>query len=136
MKFFKLFKNSFRVKLSVKKEVIDKLVSVSAPDGDFLVLLLLSVLIITVGLILDNIFLLIGGMMVTPLLFPILAAGLGIAMLDWELLSRSLVSFIVSCLVSVTASYILARFFFSITEVSTSMIKNIQPRPLTLQLPY
>ncbi|MEF8847008.1 MAG: DUF389 domain-containing protein [Candidatus Paceibacterota bacterium] len=129
MKIIEFLRNSFRVKRSIKKEAVDKLISVSTPDGEFLILLLLSVLIITVGLVLDNIFLVIGGMMVTPLLYPVLATGLGIAITDWKLLNRSLGGFTFSCLVAIVSSFLLARFFFAVTEISTSMINSIEPRP-------
>ncbi len=128
MGFIKDIQKIFKVHLSIKRKVVDKLISVSTPNGDFLILLLLSVLIVNVGLTLDNIFLVIGGMMVTPLLYPVLATGLGIAIWDWKLFSRSISSFILSCLVSVIASYIVSSVFFSLTEISTGMVKNIEPR--------
>src|SRR6056297_1101003 len=115
MNFISGLKDTFKVKPSIKRGAVDKLISVSTPDGDFIILLLLSVLIINVGLTLDNIFLVIGGMMVTPLLYPVLATGLGIAIWDWKLFYRSVSGFVISCLISIIASYIVSSFFFSLS---------------------
>ena len=127
-KIIHLLTSTFRVKLSVKRETVDRLVAASTPDGDFFLLMILSVLIITFGLVMDNIFLVIGGMMVTPLLYPVLANALAFAIGDWKLLNRSLGGFLISCALSVLAAFLVSNFFFSITEITTGMIKNIEPR--------
>lgn len=121
-------KSIFRIKLSVKKDTVEKLVSMSNPDGDFFLLMVLSVLIITFGLALDNVFLVIGGMMVTPLLYPILAAGLGAAVGDWKLLGRSLGGFLTSCGLSVLASLFASLVIFSVEEPVTDILTKIEPR--------
>lgn len=127
-KILHIIKSTFRVKLSVKKETVERLVSASTPDGDFFLLMILSVLIITFGLGLDNVFLVIGGMMVTPLLYPILAAGLGAAIGDWKLLSRSFGGFLLSCLFSVLAAFLASWVIFTVEEPVTDMLTKVEPR--------
>lgn len=127
-KILHIIKSTFRVKLSVKKETVGKLISVSTSDGDFFLLMILSVLIITFGLSLDNVFLVIGGMMVTPLLYPILATGLGVAIGDLKLLGRSLGGFFVSCSLSVLASLFVSLIVFAEEMPATDILTKIEPR--------
>lgn len=127
-KILHIIKSTFRVKLSVKKETVEKLISASTPDGDFFLLMILSVLIITFGLGLDNVFLVIGGMMVTPLLYPILAVGLGAAIGDLKLLGRSLGGFFISCGLSVLASLFASLIIFAAEEPVTDILTKIEPR--------
>lgn len=58
---------------------IDELFEQSKPSPVFYLLLLLSVLIVTPGLILGNASIVIGGMLVAPILTPFLTLGLGLA---------------------------------------------------------
>lgn len=59
---------------------IDSLVRDSQPSNLFELLLVLSSLIITSGILLNNVPIIIGGMLVTPLLTPILFIALGFSM--------------------------------------------------------
>lgn len=58
---------------------IDELFEQSKPNSAYYSLLVLSSLIITPGLLLNNTTIIIGGMLVTPLLTPLLVIGLGLA---------------------------------------------------------
>ena len=58
-------------------------------DADFLVLVLLSTIVATIGLIEDNVAVVVGAMVIAPLLGPNLALGLGTALGDLGLMGRA-----------------------------------------------
>jgi len=89
MKYLNLF-NPFEVSQACRNKFCQNIVDSSAPTIDFYFLVMLSTLIVSFGLIDDNVVLLIGGMLVTPLLSPILAFSLGIVIKDRHVIIRSL----------------------------------------------
>lgn len=66
------------------------LIAESDPNVDFYIFLLLSTLICSLGLIYDNLVVVIGSMLVSPLLAPMLALSLGLVTTNWSSLFRSL----------------------------------------------
>ncbi len=96
-----------------KKDAVLKLIEDSSPTGGFYVMLLSATVIVTVGLMMGNSTIIIGGMLVSPLLAPFLSFGLGIAMGDrrvivrslWILLITSAFVFIVTLLISILVPY-------------------------------
>jgi uncharacterized hydrophobic protein (TIGR00271 family) len=72
------------------QEVVHRLIEETHIGGDFYFLLTISTLITTLGLLMGNTAVVIGGMLIAPLLSPILALGLGIVTTNRESLSRSL----------------------------------------------
>lgn len=58
-------------------------------DGNFVVLVVLSTIVATIGLLEDNVAVVIGAMVIAPLLGPNLALGLGTALGDLELMGRA-----------------------------------------------
>lgn len=61
----------------------------SAPRTDFYFMVILSTIIVSLGLLADNVVLLIGGMVVAPLLSPILAIALGMVISNNKVIMRS-----------------------------------------------
>lgn len=59
-------------------------------DSNFIVLVILSTLVAAIGLIKNNVAVVIGAMVIAPLLGPNLALGLGTALGDMELMRKSL----------------------------------------------
>lgn len=86
MKLMDLFKISQADRNKFCEEIIDS----SAPTAGYYFLIILSTLIVSMGIIADNIILVIGGMMVTPLLSPILALALSVAIVNPKVILRSL----------------------------------------------
>jgi len=70
-------------------KAVDDLIDESRPDGPYIVLLVLSSVIITSGLLLNNVAILIGGMLITPLLTPLLVVALSITTSKMYLLKRT-----------------------------------------------
>jgi len=61
-----------------QKRTTERLVEESRADADFYVFLCASVFITTLGLVIDNLIVIVGAMLVAPMLYPILALGLGV----------------------------------------------------------
>lgn len=68
---------------------VDRLFEESAPKMEFFLLLILSAGIVSLGLLLNNSPIVIGGMLIAPLLFPILTFSMGIVVSDIKLIKRS-----------------------------------------------
>lgn len=76
---------------STSREVLYDTVSKNAVlDSNFIVLVILSTLVAAIGLIKDNVAVVIGAMVIAPLLGPNLALGLGTALGDMELMRKAL----------------------------------------------
>ena len=86
-------KQSKQVKKSTatSREALYDMVSKNAVlDSNFIVLVILSTLVAAIGLIKNNVAVVIGAMVIAPLLGPNLALGLGTALGDMELMRKSL----------------------------------------------
>ncbi|MBU3965046.1 TIGR00341 family protein [Patescibacteria group bacterium] len=86
MDIYSLFYLSDQEKNNAVKKIIDS----SSPDEDFFVMLILSGMLATIGLMIDNTAVIIGSTLVTPLLAPILSLALGVSISDKELIRRSI----------------------------------------------
>ena len=76
-------------------------------DSNFIVLVILSTLVAAIGLIKDNVAVVIGAMVIAPLLGPNLALGLGTALGDVELMRKSLKTNLVGVSLAICLSIIL-----------------------------
>lgn len=94
-----------------KYRAVDELIEESRADADYYGLLILSSIIIAAGILLANSAVLIGGMLVTPLLNPILLVALGIAASKIEVLERSGILILKSALVIVVISFLAGLVF-------------------------
>jgi uncharacterized hydrophobic protein (TIGR00271 family) len=72
-----------------KRNTVEVIVKESSPVPVYYLLLILSIIIVTLGLIINSEAIIIGGMVVSPLLSPILALGMGFVINDIRLLYRS-----------------------------------------------
>jgi len=91
-----------------RKEAVDSLITESRTNFNYYVLLGVSTLITTLGLTLDNNAVVIGGMLIAPLLTPILALGLGITTISRPGTIRSLVGIINSVTYILLFSFLLS----------------------------
>ena len=108
--------------LSATKEERDTLcaaiINSSSPHMGFYLLLALATFIVTIGMIKNNIPLIIGGMLVAPLLSPILSISLSITILNWKTFLRSMIIFTLSAIFAcLTAALIGAIIPFKINEI-------------------
>lgn len=89
------------IKDSNKTEAIDTLIKESTGKPSFYFLVILSVLMATYGLILNNTSVVIGSMLIAPILSPMLSLALGITLSDSTLIKRSMNTFLKSILYSI-----------------------------------
>ncbi len=94
-----------------KTDAIEKLIQNSTPHQDFFMMVILSVLMTTFGLLIDNSAVIIGSMLIAPILYPILSLSLGIVMSDHRLISRSFNTVLRSVALGVAASAIVTLLF-------------------------
>lgn len=104
-----------QISVDDKYRAVDELIEESRPDRDYYGMLILSSVIIASGILLANSAILIGGMLVTPVLNPILLVALGVAASKPEVLTRTGKLILKSALVIVGISFI-AGFIFAVPE--------------------
>lgn len=94
-----------------KSRAIDNLISESTPRQDFFLLVVLSILMATFGLLLNSAAVIIGSMLIAPILYPILSLSLGIVIADIRLISRSFYTLVKSISFAVAAAALTTLFF-------------------------
>lgn len=96
-----------------KINAIEELINNSSPRRDFFLMISFSVIMATLGIIIDNIIIIIGSMLIAPLLYPILSMSLGIIIFDFNCILRSLLTIIKSSALSVALAIIVSFIFFT-----------------------
>lgn len=74
-------------------------------DVNYIALVVLSTLVAAIGLIADNVAVIVGAMVIAPLLGPNLALGLGTALGDLQLMRKALRTNIAGIAIAITLSY-------------------------------
>ncbi|MBN1162612.1 DUF389 domain-containing protein [Patescibacteria group bacterium] len=90
-----------------RKQVVSNLVTESKTTGGYYFLLGISAIIASLGLLTNNSTAILGAMLITPLLTPILALGLGVTTLSGEAIFRSSIGIINSIATIVFISFII-----------------------------
>jgi len=89
-------------------------------------ILIFSVFVASVGLNADNTAVVIGAMLISPLMGPILGIGLSIAINDIDTLKKSLINFGVMIILSVLTAF-LFFWLFPLREESSELLSRTQP---------
>lgn len=111
-----------------KAAVVRKLMQSSTPDFDFFYLVGLSVLMATLGLMLDSASIVIGSMLLAPLMYPILGVALGLVMSNGSVLTRSFLTLLKSFIIGLGLSSVAAVLFGDSAAYATSEIMaRIEP---------
>lgn len=108
-----------------KSNAIGNLITESTPRQDFFLMVILSVLMATFGLLIGNTAVVIGSMLIAPILYPILSLSLGIVIADFKLISRSFYTLLKSMTFGIAAAALVALFFspgYEITLTEPSLI--------------
>ena len=100
-------------------------------DQKFLLLITLSAAIATLGLLQNSPAVVIGAMLVSPLLGPIMGIGFGLATLDSELIKRSLITLGAGMLVAILIAMLLI-WISPIQDVTAELRARTQPTLLDL----
>lgn len=110
-----------------QKKTLQKLIEESRADGDFYLLLIVSSFISTLGLVMDSVIILIGGMLVAPLLFPILSLAMGITTTNKDSVTRSLTIILKSIFTVFFVALITSFLFRQNVAEETILLENIHP---------
>ena len=105
--------------------------SVTLRDPSYWLQILFSSGIATLGLVLNSPAVIIGAMLISPLMGPILANGLALASGDLILGTRALVNVALSCLVATTFSFVLVALL-PFKEITSEILARTEPNTLDL----
>ena len=94
-----------------KSQSVEKLISESSPRQGFFLMIGLSVLMATFGLLLDSPAIIIGSMLIAPLLYPLLSFSLGAVLFDFTLMGRSVYTIVKSTIMGVILAVFVASIF-------------------------
>jgi uncharacterized hydrophobic protein (TIGR00341 family) len=104
-------------------------------DLNFIVLVFLSTIVAAIGLIEDNVAVVIGAMVIAPLLGPNLAFGLGTALGDVSLMRKSVLTGTAGIALAVTLSVIIGRFYpfdAAVPEIASRTVVGLDSVALAL----
>ncbi len=109
-----------------RKESIEKIIATSTPTKDFFLMIAAASIITALGILINNITVVLGGMLVAPILSPILALALGIEMGDFKLIRRTLWTILKAVLVVLGFS-ILISIFVPLVLTDNTVLSNLDP---------
>jgi len=110
-----------------KSDAIKRIIKESTPDQDFFLMIILSILMATFGLLIDNTAVIIGSMLIAPLLSPILGLSLGVVMADHMLIARSFYTVIKSLAYGIFGAAIVTLLFSSNYHDTTEIVSRTEP---------
>lgn len=104
------------IKEKDKTNAVDSLIKDSTPKPSFFFLVMLSVLMATYGLLINNASVIIGSMLIAPILSPILSLALGVTLADPQLIKRSGYTVAKSVLYSIILSAVATWLLWNVTS--------------------
>lgn len=110
-------KNPLQISRAAQYRTVEELIEKSKPTFNYYALLVLSTVIISAGLLLNNVAIVIGGMLVTPLLTPLLAVALGISVGEISLISR-ISRFMLQSFLFVAIGGFIMGLIFPVSEIT------------------
>lgn len=112
---------------SDKSKAVEELIRNSTPDYDFYVMVVLATLVAAFGLLLDSAAVIIGSMLIAPILFPVLSMALGMVMSDMKVLGRSVNTIVMSSILGILSSALVALFFDPHGGLSAELLARAEP---------
>ncbi|PIR47357.1 TIGR00341 family protein [Candidatus Uhrbacteria bacterium CG10_big_fil_rev_8_21_14_0_10_50_16] len=109
-----------------KKDAVLRLIEDSSPTGGFYLMLLCATVIVAVGLMIGNASIVIGGMLVSPLLAPLLSLALGMAMGDKQVMLRSIWIVLLTSVFVFVVSWLMS-LFMHFESVNIEIVSRIEP---------
>lgn len=98
-------------------------------------ILMASVMVASLGLNANSVAVVIGAMLISPLMGPIVGLGYSVAVNDWDTLRRSLINFGIMVVIALLTSFI----YFSLTPVqslTTELRGRIEPTSLDVMIAF
>ncbi|WP_428231534.1 DUF389 domain-containing protein [Flavobacterium sp.] len=109
-----------------KKSVIENITSAVSFRGSNIWILACAIIIASVGLNVNSTAVIIGAMLISPLMGPIVGTGFGLGMYDFELLKKSLKNLVIATVVSLATSAI--YFYISpFKEAQSELLARTSP---------
>ncbi|MDR6846233.1 DUF389 domain-containing protein [Flavobacterium granuli] len=109
-----------------KKKVLENIIGNISFRGSNLWILACAIVIASVGLNVNSNAVIIGAMLISPLMGPIVGAGFGLGMYDFELVKKSIKNILIATVVSLAVS----TFYFYISpfkEVQSELLARTSP---------
>jgi uncharacterized hydrophobic protein (TIGR00271 family) len=113
---------------SDKNDSIKRLIEDSTPHDDFFLMTVLAVLMAALGLLIDDVAVIIGSMLIAPMLSPILGLSLGVVMADSKLIFRSFWTVVKSLAWAIPIAAIATLIFSSQAELGVELNNSILSR--------
>jgi len=118
----------FKISSSDKTKAVKELISHSTPNDEFFAMIILSVILATLGLLMNSVAIIIASMLIAPLLFSILSLGMGFAMSDNILIKRSAETSIRAIIYGLAASIVTTWLFFPFfKELAPGILMRTEP---------
>lgn len=114
-----------------RDDVLRRLSEQSQTDHGYYLMVVLSIIIATLGLILDSAAVIIGGMIVSPMLYPMIAIGAAIATGDANLLKHSLSVTLKSSAVAIVGAIVIT-FISPLDEPTREILSRTEPTLIDL----
>ncbi len=109
-----------------QKKIFEDINERSDPNFNFILLTVFSTIIVALGLIIDNAAVVIGGMIIAPLIWPILALGLAIIRGNMPMLKKATFTILKATLIIFLVSFVISVFSPYLGESSEVMLR-VQP---------
>lgn len=122
---------NYQSQKKLQGELIDTVRDNTQITPSYLVLLVFSAIIATLGLLIDSTAVVIGAMLIAPLFWPILGLTLSLTTTKGKLITRSILSLSLSIFLVVFLSFLVSKTS-PITEVTDQILSRTQPTLLDL----
>lgn len=119
---------------SDKSTAVKKLIEASTPNFNFFLLVILSVLMATFGMLENNTAVVIGSMLIAPVLFPILSLSLSVVMSDYKLIQRAGLTLVKALVLGVAAALLATLFFGGSAPLTSEVMLRTEPTLLSIAI--
>jgi len=96
-----------------KTMAVEKLFGHAVPSKDFFLMIILSLLMATFGLLINSPAVIVGSMLIAPILYPMLGIAMGIVMSDFLLVSKSFMTLVKTSVIGIAIAAIVTILFSS-----------------------
>lgn len=111
-----------------KSRAVNRLIEGSTPSQEFFLMIILSILTATFGLLTNDTAVIIGSMLIAPMLYPLLSLSLGLVMSDGKVISRSVLTLIKSIIFGISIAIVATILFDTqVSGISAEITSRTQP---------
>lgn len=121
----------YKLGLGVREKIIETIKEESQPDKYFFIMVILSCIIATYGLLSNSVAVIIGAMLIAPLMYPILKGALSLTIGSNTLFKNALYAEFLGVVISITCAVFLT-LLLPITELNTEILARTKPTLIDL----